>query len=131
MFLCGIVFFGWKASPFLHQIFYRSLCPKSLIFVLSLHSTCSNKQFSFSKNTLAKLNQATTWYGLWRRVCNGWFPYSPCVFKQNYIVQILMLIPIVSKLLVMSFKTTLAFILTSWQVSCSSWWQFRISSMPR
>ena len=46
------MFFGKKALPFLRYILCISLCPKSLIFLSSLHSTYSLKQFSLSKNVL-------------------------------------------------------------------------------
>ena len=48
------------------------------------------------------------------------------ISKQLSIVRVITLIPIITKFLAMSFKTTLGFILT-----CCSWWQFGFSSMPR
>ena len=104
------LFFGKKALSFLSQIFCTSLCCKSSIFLSSFYSTCSQKQFSLSKNVLGKLNQATMWYCLWKGVCHIRFPYNPFLFEQC-IVQILTLIPIIPKLLVLSFETTLGFIL--------------------
>ena len=108
------MFFGRKASPFSHQIFCTLLCPKSSIFVSSFYSTCSQKQFSLSKNILVKLNWATMGHDLWREVCCDGFLYNPFLFKQCYIVWLLTLILWISKLLAVSFKTTLGFILTSW-----------------
>ena len=69
--------------------------------------------FPLFKNVWDKLNRAIMWHGLWRWVRRYHFPYNSFLFKQCFIMQALTLIPIESKLLVMSFKKTLGFILIS------------------
>ena len=99
------MFFWRKAPPYTKSSVYDYIQKTQFFFHHSILLVPKS-----NLNVLAKLNQATVWHGLWRGVHCGCFLYKPFLVKEHCIV-LLALISIICKVSVMSFKTTLGFIL--------------------